>query len=137
MNVPPGKEISVWADTANASDFTVKTLAAFDPHIKRLGKIKEWKPSKGVKPPQAATAVVADFEMHVPLEGLIDFARERARLEKERAGIADDLARLQVRLDNPDFIRRAPPEEVEKARALRAEKSSQKTRLEGHLAALK
>ena len=58
-------------------------------------------------------------------------------MEKERAGIADDLARLQVRLDNPDFIRRAPPEEVEKARALRAEKSSQKTRLEGHLAALK
>ena len=137
MNVPPGKEISVWANTANASDFTVKTLELFDPHIKRLGKIKEWKPWKGAKPPQAATTVVADFEMHVPLEGLIDFERERARLEKERAGIAEDLARLQARLDNPDFIRRAPPEEVEKARTLRAEKLSQKTRLEGHLAALK
>jgi valyl-tRNA synthetase len=81
--------------------------------------------------------VVSDFEMYVPLEGLIDFAKERARLEKERAGIEQDLARLQARLDNPDFIRRAPPEEIEKTRALHAEKTLQKTRLEGHLAAIK
>jgi valyl-tRNA synthetase len=137
MNVPPGKTVVVWANTEKASAFTQKTLGSFEPHIKRLGKVEAWKPcGASKKPSQAATAVVSDFEIYVPLEGLIDFAKERARLEKEKAGLEQDLSRLEARLNNPDFLSRAPKEEVDKARALHAEKTAQRARLAGHLEAL-
>ncbi len=136
MNVPPGKTVVVWANTDKASAFTLKTLGDFEAHIKRLGKVSDWKGWSGSKPPQAATIVVADFEVYVPLEGLIDFDKERVRLEKEKAGLEKDLVLIQTRLGNPDFLARAPKEEVEKARALRAEKAAQRERLSGHLEAL-
>jgi valyl-tRNA synthetase len=136
MNVPPGKTVVVWANTEKASAFTRKTLESFGAYIRRLGKVEDWKPLSGTKPPQAAMAVVSDFEMYVPLGGLIDFDKERVRLEKERAGLEQDLSRLETKLGNPDFLARAPKEEVEKTRALHAEKTHQKSRLAGHLAAL-
>ena len=136
MNVPPGKTVAVWANTEKASAFTKETLASFESYLKRLGKVETWKTMGGEKPPQAATAVVSDFEVYVPLEGLIDFAKERARLEKDRLGLEQDLSRIEARLNNPDFLSRAPKEEVDKARALHAEKSAQKERLAGHIAVL-
>jgi valyl-tRNA synthetase len=136
MNVPPGKTVVAWANTEKASAFTQKTLGAFEPYIKRLGKVEAWKSFAGAKPAQSATVVVSDYEIYVPLEGLIDFGKERARLEKEKAGLEKDMGLLEARLNNQDFISRAPEAEVEKARALHAEKAAQRARLAGHLDAL-
>jgi valyl-tRNA synthetase len=52
----------------------------------------------------------------VPLEGLIDFAQERARLEREREKLQKEAARLEAQLANPQFIERAPTEKVSEIR---------------------
>jgi valyl-tRNA synthetase len=52
----------------------------------------------------------------VPLAGLIDVAAEHARLTKEVARKADELARVEGKLGNADFIAKAPEAVVAKQR---------------------
>jgi valyl-tRNA synthetase len=55
-------------------------------------------------------------EVVVHLEGLIDPAKERARLEREMAKADKDLAGLTKRFENADFIARAPADVVEQGK---------------------
>jgi valyl-tRNA synthetase len=74
-------------------------------------------------------------ELIVPLEGLIDVAKECARLRTELAGLEKQLASLEARLENPGFVSRAPAQVVESERAKatewRARRELLRTRIEG------
>jgi len=52
----------------------------------------------------------------VPLEGLVDIDRERKRLQKQQADLENRIAIYDKRLQNEDFIKKAPQEVVEKQR---------------------
>ena len=56
-------------------------------------------------------------EVAVPLEGLIDFEQERARVAREREKLEKELAKVEAQLQNPQFVERAPAEKVEELRA--------------------
>ena len=73
---------------------------------------------------------------HVPLEGVIDLAAERARLSRDRAAAEKERDALAARLANPSFVERAKPEAVEKARADHAEREGEAERLAAALARL-
>ncbi len=136
MNVPLGKTIPVTASVHNGS-YSRGLLKDQEDPIKRLAKVSELTVlEKAARPPQSATAVVADFEIFIPLEGLIDFDKERQRLQKDLAFLETDNNRLEERLNNPDFIARAPQEEVDKARQRLQEVALKKKRLQDHLTAL-
>jgi valyl-tRNA synthetase len=85
------------------------------------------------RPRKAAVHVEAEVEVHLPLEGLIDFAAEKVRVEKEIGKIETDLLGLEKRLGNPGFVARAPPEVVEKDRARAAELQAKRDKLARHL----
>jgi valyl-tRNA synthetase len=68
------------------------------------------------KPEQAVSAVSSHMEIYVPLEGVIDFAKEIARLGKELKNVETDLAKAEAKLQNDAFLSRAPAEVVEKER---------------------
>lgn len=82
------------------------------------------------KPAQSVAAVAAGLTMYIPLEGLVDFASERAKLSKQCEKLQGDLAKFDKKLSNPGFLAKAAPEIVESDRA-KAEK------LRGEVAALK
>lgn len=67
------------------------------------------------------STTVKGISFHLPIEGLFDPAKERERLTKELERLGADLAKLNQRLENPQFIDRAKPEIVEKERATAAE----------------
>ena len=48
-------------------------------------------------------------DLFLPLEGLIDAAAEKARLQKESTKIAAEIEKVQQKLNNPDFVKRVPP----------------------------
>ena len=50
--------------------------------------------------------------MYMPLGELIDFEKERARLEKEKAKVESDIAFVMKKLDNPSFVGKAPEKVV-------------------------
>jgi valyl-tRNA synthetase len=87
----------------------------------------------GAKPPQAAAFVSGNLEIYVPLAGLVDLDAERDRLKKEIARSEQELASLQRKLDNPNFVARAPPDVVEKDKARVAELQERTVKLQDHL----
>jgi valyl-tRNA synthetase len=66
------------------------------------------------KPPHAATSVVGTTEVFVPLEGLIDLDKERARLDRQRQEVGERIAKIEKQLHNHDFLANAPEEVVQK-----------------------
>jgi valyl-tRNA synthetase len=60
--------------------------------------------------------VVGTTEIYLPLDDLVNLDEERARLAKEVGKIEDELARVQKKLANADFVARAKEEVVDKER---------------------
>ena len=77
-----------------------------------------------------------DATLVIPLEGVIDIAAEKARLEKAKAASEKERDSLAKRLDNPNFVEKAKPEAVEKARADHAYHAAEAERLAAALARL-
>ena len=69
--------------------------------------------------------VTNDAKLYIPLEELIDFEKELARLEKEKANCLKQIAMFEGKLSNESFVSRAPEkvvndqrEKLAKAKAL-------------------
>jgi valyl-tRNA synthetase len=88
------------------------------------------------RPTGAAAAVVPGAQLFVPLSGLIDFAKERGRLEKELNSIREDSERLSKKIANEDFRAHAPAEEVQKVQARLDESAGRIRHLEQNISAL-
>ncbi|NVJ20570.1 valine--tRNA ligase [Myxococcus sp. AM011] len=87
----------------------------------------------GPKPPQAAAFMATNLEIYVPLAGLVDLDAERDRLRKEMARSEQEAASILRKLENPNFVAKAPPDVVEKDRARVLELKERKAKLEDHL----
>ena len=87
-------------------------------------------------PPGAIPYVVEGATLALPVAEFIDVAAERARLGKEVANLAADADRTRKKLDNPDFVARAPAVVVEENRERLAESEAAKAKLEAALARL-
>jgi valyl-tRNA synthetase len=91
------------------------------------------------EPKGAATAVAGPVRVYVFLAGVIDFAGEKGRLQREIAKIEKDLAFVAKKLANPDFLAKAAEavvkKEREKARGL-GEKQAALETAQKRLAAL-
>ena len=80
--------------------------------------------------PQGAVQLIVRGEVAaLPLKGVIDFAAEKARLEKEMARVKSDIARIDAKLANADFIGRAPEEVVEGEREKREEAETRRLKI--------
>lgn len=69
-----------------------------------------------VRSKAAATVVIGDVEIFVPLAGLIDLAAERQRLTKELANAEADAERRRTRLADDTFTGKAPVAIVQRER---------------------
>jgi valyl-tRNA synthetase len=120
MNVPPAKkaDVLIKADSRNI----VNMLQENSEHIQNLGTIQNLTMGTQVaKPDHAASAVIRDAEIFIPLEGLIDLEQERSRLEKEIARVTQLLEKSNKKLSNEDFLKRAPREIIKKEKAKKEE----------------
>lgn len=59
--------------------------------------------------PSSATALVADLEIFIPLSGLINKEAETKRLTKEMEKLKKDILVCETKLNNPDYVNKAPP----------------------------
>ena len=71
-------------------------------------------------PKASAQMVLDEATIALPLEGVIDFTAEKARLAKELEKIAKDMGVIDGRLNNTAFVAKAPAEVLEESRELRA-----------------
>jgi valyl-tRNA synthetase len=73
-------------------------------------------PSGGGRPPGSVMSVAGDVEVLVGLRGLVDAAKEEARIDREMKKVDKDAANLQKRLDSPAFAEKAPKDVVAEAK---------------------
>jgi valyl-tRNA synthetase len=71
------------------------------------------------------------------LKGVIDIAVERTRLSKEMQKADADIARVDAKLNNPNFMARAPEEVVEEEKEKREEAVARKAKIAEALERLK
>jgi valyl-tRNA synthetase len=131
LNVPPSKVADMVVRTARDSRDLLKGFVSIVSSLANIGKIAIGENLK--KPPHAATAVVEDLEIFIPLEGLIDFELERARLDKRRHELEGLVNGAKAKLENDNFIDRAPDEVVARERQKLMDISSELEKLKSNL----
>ena len=118
MNIPAGAKVPL-VITGAAAKIT-SWAQDHDETLKRLARLEGITFAKAV-PKGAALIVAGETTAAIPLAGLIDMGEERKRLEKEIAAAQSDIAKMNAKLDNPNFMERAKPEAIDEAKARKAE----------------
>ena len=113
-NVNPGARIAIRVRTPAGGQGAVET--AVD-GIRQLARIDAIEIGPDVKKEKGSAAVpIGEYEVVVPLAGVVDLEAELKRLATEKARIEADLGRVSSKLGNENFVARANPEIVEKER---------------------
>jgi valyl-tRNA synthetase len=126
MNIPPATSLPlVLAGASSEIASRARHWAEFIQRLARVGEI-----SFADVPPKGAVQLVVRGDIAaLPLQGVIDLAAERARLAKEMAKCDADIARVEAKLGNPNFVARAPEEVVEEEKEKREEAQLRKAKI--------
>jgi valyl-tRNA synthetase len=131
MNVPPGTLTPILL-----RDATPETLARgqrWIEAIRRLARASELQPLVGEMPKGSAQLVLDEATVILPLADVIDVGTERTRLTRERDKATGEARKIAQKLDNADFVRRAPEEVVDENRERLAAAQADIARLEAAL----
>jgi valyl-tRNA synthetase len=134
MNIPAATMLPLVL--AAASPQTTIRARHWSEFIQRLARIADI--SFADAPPRGAVQLVVRGDVAaLPLKGVIDLDAERARLVKEMAKCDADIARVDAKLNNPNFVSRAPEEVVEEEKEKREEALARKAKIAEALQRLK
>jgi valyl-tRNA synthetase len=136
MNIPPGKAIPVLLKNGSQED--QRRLQENRQFLMTLAKLEDitWLADQQ-EHPLSATALVDQMEILVPMANLIDKEAEIARLGKEIDKLAKEVNRLSGKLDNANFVAKAPAEVVAKEQEKLAVQQQAQVKLEEQLATIK
>ena len=136
MNVPPSKKAQVYVVTENAdcqSVFKEGEACFLKLAYSSALSVSDAAPADAAK---MVSVVTGDVQMYMPMNELIDFEKEKARLNKEKAKAQKDLSFIEKKLGNPGFLKKAPEQVVEGERTKAAKLKEQIAKLDESLAAL-
>ncbi|UCD95238.1 MAG: valine--tRNA ligase [Candidatus Zixiibacteriota bacterium] len=120
MNVPPGKRSDLHVRVTDEA--MGKLLEKYQDYFRSLAKINNLIIGSDIKKPGlSASAVISGAEIFVPLEGLINIDDEKKRLEKELANLKAQLERISKKLANPDFLKNAPTDIINREKNKKAD----------------
>ena len=113
MNVPPSKKANLFIATSSPDIFKASTG-----FISRLASANEIEIGEGFDMPDAVLVVTDSAKVYIPLNELVDFTAELARLNKELEAAEKDKAFYENKLNNPGFVSKAPEAVVKQQREL-------------------
>jgi len=113
MDIKPNVILPLVVVDADAT--TRARLGLHAPAVRRLARVDPVELAEKA-PKGSAQIVVGEATVCLPLEGIVDFAAERARLDKEVKRLEGEIKRLEVKLGNERFVANAPEEVVEAER---------------------
>ncbi|MBR3701129.1 MAG: valine--tRNA ligase [Clostridiales bacterium] len=117
MDVAPSRKAHIIVVTS--SDKIADMFTQGEGFLERLASVSslETRTSKDGIPSTAVQAVFGGGEIYIPLEDLIDIAKELERLDKEKTRLDGEIKRLNGKLSNESFVSKAPAAVVEQERA--------------------
>ena len=103
MNVPPSKKAKYYIATAHKDTFEKAGI-----FMQRLASCSEAEIGDSFEIDDAVCIVTADAKIYIPLGELVDFEKEIARLNKEKEKVLKDLEFIDKKLNNENFVAKAP-----------------------------
>jgi valyl-tRNA synthetase len=125
MNISGGLKIPCVLVGANKDSRRI--ASAWENEIIRLARLSSISFEDRV-PKASAQIVLGEATVALPLEGVIDFATETARLKKELERIEKESSAIVGRLGNPGFVAKAPEDVLVETRERKAELDVQRTK---------
>ncbi|MGH6951912.1 MAG: class I tRNA ligase family protein, partial [Vitreimonas sp.] len=116
LHVPPAAKIPLLLIGAGRGVET--RLERYQDLIDRMARL-EYSTSAERAPTGSVTFVLDGATVALPLEGVVDLPAEAARLAKEIAKLEGELAKMDAKLNNAEFVKKAPEEVVEELRERR------------------
>jgi valyl-tRNA synthetase len=137
MNISPSIKFVVHVAVPTESGFQ-DVFRANEAQILKLARAEKLVIGDALDVPKASAKAVltGGAEIAVPLEGLIDFDKERERLQNQIAKLDVELLRLTGQLSNANFVERAPAEKVQELSDRKAEIELQTAAINASLEAL-
>ena len=111
MNIPPSKKANIYIVSQYADTFG--ECAKF---FEKLAFAQSVEVRDSFDDAGSVAIITADAKIYIPLAELIDFAAERARLNKELENNMKLLAGVQAKLSNEAFVSKAPKAIVDNQR---------------------
>jgi valyl-tRNA synthetase len=133
MNVPAAAKIAMLLTGAN--EISRQRLERNRDVILFLARLSSADVSDAM-PKGSAQVPLEEAIIALPLGDVIDFAKERARLEKDLKKAQDEIARFDAKLSNEQFVAKAPEEVLAEQREKRAEAAALAARLTDAIARL-
>jgi valyl-tRNA synthetase len=133
MEIAPRRGIPAVISAGEHAGF-IRSRAEFVTSLASLGELTV--KSRAGRPAHSASAVVSGIQVFVPLEGLIDFEKERARLTQRIEKAEKGLQSVSAKLANRNFVERAKPEVIEQERTRQQELQGELEKLKSALRAL-
>jgi valyl-tRNA synthetase len=109
MGVPPSTLTPLIL--AAPSKRAAKSAAAWSDSIKRLARVERIDTAQAA-PRGALQLVVRGEVVALPVAGLVDLGAESARLDKEIDKVRVEIAKVEAKLGNDDFLARAPDDVI-------------------------
>ena len=103
MNVPPSKKAKYYIVTAHKDTFEKAGI-----FMQRLASCSEAEIGDSFEIDDAVCIVTTDAKIYIPLGELVDFEKEIARLNKEKEKVLKDLDFIDKKLNNENFVAKAP-----------------------------
>jgi valyl-tRNA synthetase len=126
MNIPPATLTPLVLAAASAA--TRERAQRWSDVVSRLARVADI--SFADRPPEGTVQLLIRGEVAaLPLKGVIDFAAERARLDKELAKAETDIKRVDAKLGNEKFVANAPEEIVEEEKEKREAAAARKGKI--------
>ena len=126
MNVPGSARVPL--SLLGASDVTRERIQTHEDLILFLGRVSDVKVSDSA-PAGSVPFVAGEATAHLAIAEFIDVKAEQARLTKGIADFDKTIDGVRRKLDNPEFVRKAPEEVIEENRERLAEAENGKAKL--------
>jgi valyl-tRNA synthetase len=128
MDVPPSAKIPLVI--VGPSIETEVRLKRHDAILRALAGLKSIEVTHAPFVKGLGQFPVGEATAALPLAGIVDFEKLRARYEKELKNARDEVARLDAKLSNEQFVARAPQEVLDEQREKHAEALQRRTKWE-------
>ncbi len=132
MNVPPSKKAKLYIATKYTEDFTNGSV-----FMNRLASASEVEIGDEFEIEGSVSVITESAKIYIPLNELVDFEAEKARLQKELDAAKKDLEFVENKLNNPGFMAKAPEKVVAQQRDAQAKHKAKIAMLEESLLKLK
>jgi valyl-tRNA synthetase len=114
---------------SGAGEATKGRLQRYGALLERLARLSSIDANATAMPKGAVQIVIEETTYGLPLADVIDFAAERARLQKEIGKLEAEIGKIDGKLANQAFVAKAPPEVVEEQQQRRADAKATRDRL--------